>query len=596
MISITIAAWRRWLAVLLALTTAIALTSCSPEQFKTDAAQVPQLVDSVLSDPKTFNYALSQESPSPVNMIYEGLLTENGLTGKLEPALAESLPEISEDKKRIVFTLREGLKWSDGQPLTVDDVVFTYNDIFLNEKIPTDIRDILRIGQSRALPTVRKVDARRVEFTVPEPFAPFLRYTGGLAILPAHALRELVNTNDSEGNPKFLSSWGTDTDPKKIVSNGLYQLESYQTSERVVFRRNPYYWRKDAQGNQQPYIERYIWQIVENTDTSFLQFRSGGLDTLGISPEYFSLLKQEEKRGKFKVYTGGPELSTTFLTFNLNQAKNSNNQPLVDPIKSRWFNTLEFRQAIAYAIDRPQMVNNLYRGLGEPQNSPIYKQSPYYLSPEQGLKVYNYEPERAKELLRKAGFKYNAQGQLFDSDGNRVRFNMLTNAGNKLREAIGAQIKQDLAKIGIQVDFNAIAFNTMLDKVYKQRQWDSFIGKIGGGGVEPNGGANTWSITGGLHAFNLAQQPGDPPLKGWKAADWEQEIGQLYIQGAGELDENKRRAIYVESQRITQENLPFIYLVNPLSMETVRDRISGIKYSELGGAFWNLYELKVTDE
>lgn len=586
---------RRWLAVLLAFLVAVSLGGCNAGSLKSEASQVPQLVDAVLSDPKTFNYPLSQESPNVFSLIYEGLITENGLTGELEPGLAEAW-EISPDKKRIVFTLRENLKWSDGAPLTVDDVVFTYQKVYFNEKVPTDIRDILKIGKERRLPGVRKVDNRRVEFTVPEPFAPFLRYTGGLAILPKHALEEAVETTDTNGNLKLLSFWGTDTDPKKIVGNGMYALEDYQTSQRVIFRRNPYYWRKDRAGNPQPYIERIVWQIVENTDTSFLQFRSGSLDTINITPDYFSLMKKEEERGKFKIYSGGPEMSTTFVVFNLNRAKNSNGENLVDPIKSKWFNKLEFRQAVAHAIDRRKMLNNLYRGLGEEQNSPIYKQSPYYLSPEEGLKVYEYNPQKAKDLLQKAGFKYNANGELFDAEGNRVRFEMLTNAGNKLREAMGAQIKQDLGAIGIQVDFSAIAFNTMIDKVYKQRKWDSYIGKIGGGGVEPNGGANTWTTTGGLHAFNLAQQPGEAPLIGWKANDWELEIERLYIQGASELDEAKRKKIYQESQRITQENLPFIYLVNPLSMEAVRDRVQGMNFSALGGAFWNLYELKIAEE
>jgi peptide/nickel transport system substrate-binding protein len=582
--------WRRRLSVLLALLSAIAFTSCSLNQFTSEAAQVPQLVEGTLGEPKIFNYPLSQESPNVFGLIYEGLTGENGQTGEIEPALAESW-EFAPDKKRIVFTMREGLKWSDGQPLTADDVIFTYNDIYFNEKIPTDIRDILRIGKNRLLPSVRKLDERRVEFTVPEPFAPFLRYTG-LAILPAHALRESVTTKDAKGNLKFLSTWGTDTDPKKIICNGLYTLDRYETSQRVIFRRNPYYWRKDAQGKSQPYIERIIWQLVENTDTSFLQFRSGGLDSLDLSPEYFSLLKQEEKRGKFTIYEGGSELSTTFVVFNLNKAKSSKGQPLVDPIKSRWFNTLEFRQAIAYAIDRGRMLNNLYQGLGEPQNSPIYKQSPYYLSPKEGLKVYDYDLERAKQLLKSVGFKYNAAGQLFDADGNRVRFSMLTNSGNKLREAIGVQIKNDLSRIGIQVDYSAIAFNVLMDKVYTQRQWDSYIGKIGGGGVEPNGGANTWNTKGGLHTFNLASQPGEPPIQGWQPADWELKIEDLYIRGASELDEAKRKAIYAESQRITQEYLPYIYLVNPLEMQAIRDRIQGIKYTALGGAFWNLYELR----
>jgi peptide/nickel transport system substrate-binding protein len=231
------ATWRRWLVVMLACFCAIALTSCNPTQYKTQAAQTPQLVVSQLSDPKTFNYALNSESPNVFSYIYEGLVAENGLTGKIEPALAESWT-ISDDNLRIVFTLREGLKWSDGEPLTADDVVFTYNDIYSNEAIPSTVRDVIQIGESGALPAVRKLNERQVEFTVPEPFAPFLRITG-LAILPAHALRESITTKDSQGNPLFLTTWGTDTDPTKIICNGSYRLASYASSERLVFRRNP---------------------------------------------------------------------------------------------------------------------------------------------------------------------------------------------------------------------------------------------------------------------------------------------------------------------------------------------------------------------
>lgn len=581
---------RRWLTGILAFLSAIALSACNPTQLKTDAAQVPQLVSSILSDPKTFNYPLNQESPNVFGYIYDGLINENGLTGEVEPALAESW-EISDDKKRIIFTLKEGLKWSDGQPLTAEDVDFTYNKIYLNEEIPTDARDILRVGASRALPTVRKLDERRVEFIVPEPFAPFLRTTG-LAILPAHALRESMEAKDKDGKPKFLTKWGVDTNPKEIVANGMYTLENYSTSQRVVFRRNPYYWRKDTEKNSQPYIQRLIWQIVESTDTALLQFRSGGLDSLSVSPDYFSLLKNEEKRGNFKIYNAGPATGTTFISFNLNKGRR-NGKPLVDPIKSRWFNNVKFRQAVAYAVDRQRMINNIFRGLGEPQNSPISVQSPYYLSPKEGLKTYDYNPEEAKQLLKEAGFKYDNQGQLFDARGNRVRFTLITNAGNKIREAMGSQVKQDLAAIGIQVDFNPIAFGVLVDKLSNSLDWECYLLGLTGG-VEPNDGANVWSPDGGLHSFNQKPQAGQEPIKGQEVYDWEAEIGRLYIQGAGELDEAKRKEIYAETQRITQEYLPVIYLVNPLSLAAVRDRVQGIKPSAIGGVLWNLYELKVT--
>lgn len=595
--SIVIKIFRRsWILALLAFWIAIALYGCNPSQFKTtQAAQVPQMIVAALGEPSTFNSALNETLYSVFGFIYDSLINENPLTNKLQPGLAESW-EVSDNGQRIVISLREGLKWSDGQPMTADDVVFSYNDIYLNPKIPTPTKDSLKIGKSGATPKVKKLDDRRVEFTIPEPFAPFLRWVGGITILPAHALQESVHTTGSNGDPKFFTMWGTGTDPKQVVGNGPYVMESYIPSQRVVFRRNPYYWRKDAQGNTQPYIERIVWQIIESTDNQLISFRSGQLDDLEVSPEGFSLLKREEKRAHFKIYNGGPDTSTIFIAFNLSKAKNSNGQPLVDPIKSRWFNTKEFRQAVAYAIDRETMKINAFRGLGDLQDSFVYVKSPYYLPPEKGLKVYNYDPEKAKQLLLKAGFKYNSQNQLLDIDGNQVRFTLLTNVERKTRADMAAQIRQDLAKIGIHVDLQVLSFNAYIEKLKVSQNWDCYIGGFGGGGIDPHSASNIWRLAGASHAFNLGPQPGTPRIIGWEASDWEKEIDRLYVKGAQELDENKRKEIYYEYQRIASEQLPFIHLVERLNLEAVRDRFQDIKYTALGGPFWNLYEIKLADK
>ena len=440
---------------------------------------------------------------------------------------------------------------------------------------------------------------RQIEFILPEPFAPFLSATSGppdgVAILPKHILAETITTKDPEGNPLFLSTWGTDTDPSQVIGNGPYRLARYEPGERVVFERNPYYWRRDSQGNPQPYIERYIWQVVESTNTSLLQFRSGGLDQVGVQSANFALLKREEQRGNFTIHNGGPAFGTTFISFNLNQGQR-NGQPLVDPMQSKWFNTLAFRQAVAYAIDREAMVNNLFQGLGQPQNSPIDIQSPYYLSPEDGLKVYAFNPDKARQLLIAAGFQYNDEAELLDADGNRVRFTLITNAGNKLREGMGAQIKRDLAQIGVQVDFQPIDFSNLVEKLSNSLDWQCYL--LGfTGGIEPNEGANVWLPGGTLHAFNQAAQPGQDPIEGRKVADWEQRIGDLYIQAAQELDNAKRKDLYDETQRITQEYLPFIYLVNPFSLSAVRNHVQGVQHSALKASsepFWNIYEIKVS--
>jgi peptide/nickel transport system substrate-binding protein len=579
--------WLIWLGFV-ALFFSITLNGCQVDTLKDpDWEQSSQIVDSILSDPKTFNYALSQEAPNVFGLIYEGLIGSNGLTAELEPALAESW-EVSEDQTRILFTLREGLRWSDGEPLTVADVDFTYNQIYFNEAIPTDTRDILRVGVERVLPTVTVVGDRQIQVTVPEPFAPLLRNMG-LPILPKHSLEESVRTLDAEGNPRFVSLWGTDTDPKEIICNGPYTLESYVTNQRVVFRANPYYWRRDEAGNSQPYVERYIWKVVENRDTQLLKFRSGDLDVSEpMRPEDFPLLKKEEQRGDFTVYVGGPRPGTVFLAFNLNKAQRDG-KPLVDPVKSQWFNSLNFRQAIAYGIDRQSIIDTVYRGLGAPIYSHISVQSPYSLKPEEGLPTYDYDPEKAKQLLLEAGFRYNNNQELVDWAGNRVRFTLITNSENTIRVSMGARIKQDLARLGIQVDFTPIAFSLLIDKLDNTLDWETHI--LGfTGGVEPHGGTNIWNPDGLLHTFNQ----GKPDLVGWEVADWEEEIGQFYIRAAQQLDEAKRKELYGEAQRIALENLPYIQLVNELTMSAVRNQIQPIQFSDLGGALWNLYELEVS--
>ncbi|MGK7923852.1 MAG: ABC transporter substrate-binding protein [Spirulina sp.] len=584
--------WKTGLLVFVAIL-AIALFGRSVLTNSSQATPASQLVFVSPSDPATFNAPLNQSAFNIFGYINESLLVQNGITTELEPALAESW-EISEDKRKITFTLREGLQWSDGHPLTADDVVFSYNDVYLNEKVPTGIRDILRVGDS--YPSVRKIDDLHVEFTVPEPFAPFLRYAGGISILPKHALQKAVETTDENGDLVLLTTWGTDTDPQEIVGAGLYRMTDYIPSQRVIFERNPYYWRKDEVGNPQPYVKRIVLQIIESDETQSIAFRSGELDNLEVRPEAFSLLKKEAKRGKYTIYNGGPASDSRFFGFNLSKGKNEKGEPFVDPIKSKWFNDVRFRQAIAYAIDRERMKNNIYRGLGAIQHSPIGVSSPFNLSPEDGLKTYDYNPRKAKELLQEAGFKYNNEGQLLDADNHLVSFNILVKAEEKTRIDAAVQIQQDLKAIGIQADPpQVLNFNTILDRL-RSRNWEAYVGGFGGGGVEPHNSFNIWYSGGTLHQFNQGPYPWEEEIEGWEVSEWEKEIDRLFQEGARELDESKRKEIYGEFQQIVAENVPFLYLVNALSLEAVRDRIENIKFTAFGGAFWNLYELKVEEE
>ncbi|MGB5915173.1 MAG: ABC transporter substrate-binding protein, partial [Phormidesmis sp.] len=368
-----------------------------------------------------------------------------------------------------------------------------------------------------------------------------------------------------------------------------YTIQAFIPGERIIFQRNPYYWESGPNGEPRPYIEEMVWPVVSSQDAQFVRFRSGDADLMAVTPDNFSLMKQDEAQGNYTVYNGGPTTTRLFLTFNLNKGS-FNGNPVVDPVKSGWFNTKEFRQAVAYAIDRDTMLNNIFKGLGELQNSQIAPQSPYFAAT--GLPVYDYDIDTANALLESVGLTYQGD-RLVDAEGNLVRFTLQTNVGNDIRESAGAQIKQNLALIGITVDFQPIDFNKLITNTGDSLEWEAIV--LGfGAGVEPNSSANLWLANGGLHLFNQAPQ-GETALTGREVYPWEQQISDLYVRAAQELDEEKRKALYFETQRLVQENLPFIHLVGQYSMSAVRNKVENIEYTALGGTLWNISELKIVE-
>jgi peptide/nickel transport system substrate-binding protein len=557
-------------ALLLTLTFLITVNTAKAEQ-------PSQLTIGVLGEPETFNPALNNTATSFFDYTSIGL-TESDSKGETAPALAESW-QIS--RNTITFKLRPNLKWSDGQALTTKDVDFSFNQVYLNPKIPNNYQDIFKIGKNQKFPKVKKIDDRQISFTTSEPFAPGLRTFGEASILPAHQLLPFVKRS------QFLTAWNTQTKPEQLVSNGMYQLTEYVPGQKLVFDRNPYYWRKDAQGKQLPRIDRVIWQVKQNTDELHVLFQSGGSDIYSLNTASFAELKKTEAAGDFTIKNFGSTPGTSFLSFNLNQGIR-NGKPLVDPVKSRWFNNLKFRQAVAHAIDRPQMINTVYNGLGALQNSPISVGSPYHLAT--GLKSYDYDLAKSKQLLQSAGFKYQGN-DLYDSQNNPVSFNLITNSGNKTRAAMGAQIQQDLGKIGIKVNFQTVPFSLLVDKLDRSLDWEAHI--IGfTGAIEPNDGFNFWSVDGRSHVFNQKPEPSEQRLIGRKVAPWEQQIHDLYVRGAQELNLAKRREIYAQTQRLTQENLPVIHLVNPVSLVAVRNKVQGFQPTQFGR--WNLDEISIS--
>jgi len=531
------------------------------------------LVMASISPPKSFNTVVASETSSTMTLgfIYDGLVDIDPHTNQVVPALAESW-EISEDGLTYIFHLRKDVLWNDGHPFTAADVEFTFNDLIYNEDISTSSRDIYTVD--RKYFKVRAVDDHTVEFTTAAKFAPFLRMIG-TSILPKHSLKPLVDAG------VFESSLGVNAKPEDIVGTGPFMLERYIQGQRIILKRNPLYWKHDADGIQLPYLDHIVIEIVQNQDVELLKFKQRELDYYSLRGEDYPLLKPKEESGGFTIHRTGTQTGSQFLFFNQNTGKGKDGKPYVDPVKLKWFRNPRFREAVSYAIDRKSMINILMNGLGVPQWGPMGPSEGLFFNP--NVRQYPYNPERARRILAEGGFRdINGDGFLQDPGGNRVSFQLTTNNENTVRVRMAEMICKDLTDIGFEVFFMPLQFNALVSKLDSSFDWEAMILGLTGG-PEPHGGRNVWHSSGRLHMWFPRQ---DKP-----STEWEERIDELFELGVQELDERKRKAIYDEWQRIVAEFQPFIYTVLSERVQAVRNGLANVKPSVYVGALHSIEQV-----
>lgn len=539
-----------------------------------------ELIASTIGEgPKTFNPFNSKDNTSSTmaSVMFDGLLTTDPITGQPSPKLAKSF-SISPDGKTYTIKLRHGIKWSDGKPITAEDVIFTWRDIIFAGLGDTSTRDSLFIDDK--LPTIRKIDNYTVEFTTPKPYAPFIRMLSA-SIAPKHYFLPAVK-GGAETFDRFLS---TTTSPKDIVSSGAFKLKEYVPAQRVVFERNPNYYEINKEKQKLPYLDRFIYLIVGDLNNEVLKFEAKELDVISLQGSKVARYKSLEAHSDFKLYNLGPATGTMYISMNLNNRKNDKGKFYVDPIKQQWFQDINFRQAVDYAIDRKNMVFNIANGIGEPLFTPESLNSIYL---NKNLKPYNRNLEKSKKLLTESGF-YIKKGKLYDKANNRVEFDLYTNAGNTEREAIGVMVKQDLEDLGMKINFKPIEFNSLVNKLISTHDWDMVIMGLTGSPLEPNGGKNVWLSDGRLHMFNMRS-----PQEGKaKILSWEKELDECFTKGALATKFEDRKKYYDKYQEIVYEQKPFIYIYSPVIIVAIRDKFKNIYPSGLSGITHNIEEIYI---
>ncbi|MGC9530442.1 MAG: ABC transporter substrate-binding protein [Candidatus Bipolaricaulaceae bacterium] len=500
------------------------------------------LVIGTWNNPKTFNHHIAQETSSTdvTSRLFRGLTEVNSVTAEVEPGLAKSW-EISEDGLTVTFHLREGLKWSDGEPFTAEDVDFTFNGVIFNEDVRTDYRDVLLVEGK--LPTCEVVDEYTVKFTLATTFRPFLRQIGG-ALYPAHKLKDLSRVYNPDADPEALNSvWGVNTPPQEIVGMGPFVLSQFIPDQLVVLERNPHYWKVDPQGNRLPYLEGVKFVIVGGADAEMLKFRNGELDVYGPRPEDLSTLiaEAEQKGFEVRIDTTKPMFGTTWIAFN----QDCPNEGLKE-----FFLKAEFRQAMAHLVDKQGIIDNVYMGLGVPQWSPVSFLSPYYSD---DVARYEYDLAKAGELLDQIGLvDQDGDGWRDLPDGTTFEFELNTNVGNTIREQVCQIFADDCAAVGIKANFNPINFNALVTKLLGGEFEAALLGFTGG--VEPHNSANIYPPCGGLHFWKYSDCDDPTPRA--------QRYGELFDLAVKTYDFDEVYGYYAEFQKLFSENLDLIYTVN----------------------------------
>lgn len=530
--------------------------------------------------PKTFNPFNSKDNISSQmsDIMYDGLVTTHPVTGETIPKLAKSF---SVNGNEYIIKLRKGIKWSDGKPITADDVVFTWQNIIFDGFGNTSVRDSIIIDGK--LPTVQKIDNYTVKFVTPKPFAPFLRMLSS-PIAPKHIFEPAVK----KGKSYFEGFLSTNTNPKNFVTSGAFKLKEYVPAQRVVFERNPNYYYINKNNDKLPYLDKLIYLIVGDINNQVLKFEGGELDEISLQGANVARFKEMEKHSDFTVYNIGPATGTMYLSMNMNNRKDDKGKYYVNPKKQLWFQDKNFRQAVDYALDRKNMVFNIANGLAEPLFTPETLNSIFL---NKDLKAYDKDLNKSKELLMKSGFYWDKAGHLIDKFGNHVEFDLYTNAGNTEREAIGVMVKQDLEDLGMKVNFKPIEFNSLVNKLMATLDWDMVIMGFTGSPLEPNGGKNVWLSDGTLHIFNQRLEKDYNS----KRYPFESRIDYLYTQGALATKFEDRKKYYDEYQAIVYDEKPLIYIYSPIIIVAVRDKFKNIYPTSLGGVTHNIEEIYVED-
>jgi peptide/nickel transport system substrate-binding protein len=504
------------------------------------------LVATVRAEPRSFNRFITGDTTSAAiaALMHARLVRVNQLTQQLEPWLAERWD--TTDQLRYVLHLRQDVTFSDGTPFTAADVVFTFAAMY-DPRVDSLLANAFKIDGKPI--SVQALDDHTVAITFPAPYGPGLRLLDALPIIPRHRLETSLMAGT------FRDAWSVTTPPNEIVGLGPFKLHAYLPGERVEFERNPHYWRVDAHGTRLPYLDRFILEIIPSQSAEIMRLESGQADLVSseLRPDEVPAFRKMATQGRAQLFDLGPGLDPDFLWFNLKadgpSARPANGAAVARP----WLGRRELRQAISYAVDRQQFVNTVFLGAGTAVYGPVTPANKEWYASD--LPTYPHDLDKARALLADIGLSdRNHDGLLEANDGTPAKFTLFTQKGRPLRERAAAFLKEDLKKIGFDVEVTALEFPALIDRI-THGAYDAVYFGIGATDTDPAVNLDFWLSSGAFHVWNISEPS--------PATPWEAQIDALMRQQMQTSDQGERRRLFRDVQRIFATETPVLCFAAP---------------------------------
>lgn len=514
-----------------------------------------ELVATARSEPRSFNRFVARDRTSNLVslLLHAKLVRINLETQEVEPALAERW-SVSPDGLSYTFSLRQGVRFSDGTPFTSADVLFSLQAAY-DERVGSVLADSLEVGGRKL--EAQAPDPGTVVVTLPSRFGPGVRLLDNLTLVPKHKLENAL----ADGT--FREAWGLATPPAELVGLGPFVLQEYRPGERMVFARNPHYWRRSAEGRPLPHLDRLVVQIVPDQNAEILRLESGQADmvTAELRPEDLPATRQAAREGRLALHDVGVAVDADFLGFNLDPAFAAK-QP-----KRAWLQRKELRQAVTQAVDRQAFANTVYLGAATPIAGPVTPGNRAWH--DASLLPPPHDPASARTLLAGLGLiDRNGDGQLEAPDGTPAGFALLTQKGNTIREKAAVFLQEDLRKVGLKIDVVTLEVPAVIDRITRGDFEAVYFGAQTSD-TDPAVNLDFWRSSGAFHFWRPGQET--------PATEWERRIDDLMTQQVAATDPAERRRLFNQVQRIFAEEAPALYFAAPRVFVATSARVANAR-------------------